>query len=1752
MENTKKTFIAGLNTDDSNFAHTGQDNLDALNARVISSSEGKSGSLSNVNGTTKIPNNQSFSSDTKVIGSYEDPTTNNIFYFLINSATSSSAIYCYKPKLETIYKVLSDSNLESSYNLNFNKDKPITGIAYIDDILYWTGVEDREPFRINVERGIYTNNSLYITTESPYVQPIQKSVVTLIRKPPMLPLKTTVQEDSTRDTSFLKSRSHTFAYRYVYKDGETSVFSPTSHHYPNQDMDNLNHKTSKKIKVDFPLYEADSNGISQDVHKIQFAVKFDKDTSYFIWKEFDSVSHVNEFSGQKASTEGVITANFYNDVLGFSIDDANSVKLYDTVPYEAEALSIARNRLFLGNIKEGRLNPLQIDSSDISLEIINQNFSNSFSQYDRTRGGKVGFAHSSAYQIGIAFYDFAGRTGGVLTDDSLKVITPERGVYLSTYNSSIKFTLNDSLKNKIPDWAEYYAIVRTKNLTKDFTISNLSDKIRYYTSDSTSSFTVNVEKNYPTNDENDEKGISGSPNGTFSDAELVTFSAEHEGVAIGLGDLVSYKQGYSYQEGDRIKLITDDGVLEAAITGQEGKYVKTNLYNLNKPEYFNSNSLSNVDYSIVYEIYSPHKIQPNEFYYECFNGRIIRDGSTAVFSNLTGNLIGDVYLRSLEADTSSIENFFFEGESSTKNDQDNEIKGEIKYIDFPIFYGEGNNDMACNTGSNNGTHNLDLRYDIKISSTGTPDKFKWRKRTRTEIGVNEPYSSEISITGSAQTLDNGVQVTFSSTTGHTVDDRWVVNAKIADNSAMDEETRRAYGIFSSPPNGSILVGSDVRLYFREYKNNTSNPFDSHVENNWEINFNEVNQTYPNIEELFWETDFGTDTITQAQGGSDNFAFRRGTIDNSNGGMVCLNILDGATGAGTTVSNSDGTSIHMIYEGVLRQNGDWGRTVRSKNNITVDVADEFSYAAESMNPSSDYFLNWIQITGKPNLVPSEVSSQIKTTGIVFSETKIPGSKINGLSKFSALDEKRLDDATGPLRSLKVASKTQSTGSVMLAISENETSGIYLGEQQLQQSSSGGQFLAVSSGVIGTINTLKGSYGTKHPESVAVNEGSAYWFDVKNQTVVKYDSNGLLAIGDVKMKTFFREKSDIINKDSLVNFVIGTYDDYNSEYILSLPQTGETVVVLQEDPYYPNEPIIDITNIGQQPTSKVVSVKILEPWWLVEEMTVIDGVGTLNFTSPYVFTIPSNVVISPSGSTISVANASSGGFSTNSDGDYLAGSGSLTISNVFGDVSRIAIKLTREVQDNTGSITVSNVLTYNNDTANLYGSQTSGNTPIRVTGSTIGEISMFSEKEISLSNGSATIACTSSIPWQLGVSNNNTPNFTECSLGVCSNISSSRIGTSATAIQQSGSTIGYQPGGFNIVIQGITEDIDSIVMDSRPLKKAVISSVNYDDVTSSSLELNSSIVLNRETATEFGFVYSTTDTNPIIGSSGVTKQVISGDITSMSHSITGLSANTTVHVKTYLISNFGTRYSSVTNQSTGSSSNAAPTVVTGLYKEANRFNDYEGIYNGSITSNGGSTAGTNGITQRGFVHSISDTTPTIGESGVTTITAPQTTISSFPYNFQASVGLLAEGATYYWRAYAKNDVGTSYGTVYNYTVEDTSFGIGGFTLVNNSVSGDGGYVQIDVIKSQTTGSASGQVTVVMNVSNMIIESEDVNVAFTNTQTTDSVQVYVPGNFLGGSRTIDFKVNNFSGIANATGKSIPVSIIGSVSQPSSNNFQ
>lgn len=58
-------------------------------------------------------------------------------------------------------------------------------------------------------------------------------------------------------------------------------------------------------------------------------------------------------------------------------------------------------------------------------------------------------------------------------------------------------------------------------------------------------------------------------------------------------------------------------------------------------------------------------------------------------------------------------------------------------------------------------------YRVKIDGTGTPDTFTW-----SDDGGSTWEATGVAITGSAQTLSNGVTVTFAATTGHTADDYW--------------------------------------------------------------------------------------------------------------------------------------------------------------------------------------------------------------------------------------------------------------------------------------------------------------------------------------------------------------------------------------------------------------------------------------------------------------------------------------------------------------------------------------------------------------------------------------------------------------------------------------------------------------------------------------------------------------------------------------------------------------------------------------------------------------------------------------------------------------------------------------------------------------------------------------------------------------------------------------------------------------------
>lgn len=84
------------------------------------------------------------------------------------------------------------------------------------------------------------------------------------------------------------------------------------------------------------------------------------------------------------------------------------------------------------------------------------------------------------------------------------------------------------------------------------------------------------------------------------------------------------------------------------------------------------------------------------------------------------------------------------------------------------FQGGTLNDMTSQ-GTYVGTVKTDIL--VEIDAADTPDTFKWSK----DGGATWEVET-VAVTGSAQTLENGITITFAATTGHAIGDQWLFGA----------------------------------------------------------------------------------------------------------------------------------------------------------------------------------------------------------------------------------------------------------------------------------------------------------------------------------------------------------------------------------------------------------------------------------------------------------------------------------------------------------------------------------------------------------------------------------------------------------------------------------------------------------------------------------------------------------------------------------------------------------------------------------------------------------------------------------------------------------------------------------------------------------------------------------------------------------------------------------------------------------------
>ena len=177
----------------------------------------------------------------------------------------------------------------------------------------------------------------------------------------------------------------------------------------------------------------------------------------------------------------------------------------------------------------------------------------------------------------------------------------------------------------------------------------------------------------------------------------------------------------------------------------------------------------------------------------------------------------------------------------------------------------------------------------------------------------------------------------------------------------------------------------------------------------------------------------------------------------------------------------------------------------------------------------------------------------------------------------------------------------------------------------------------------------------------------------------------------------------------------------------------------------------------------------------------------------------------------------------------------------------------------------------------------------------------------------------------------------------------------------------------------------------------------DITSVSATTSGSVAADGGAAvTDRGICWSATNQTPTTADGNVANGTGLGSFTS---SLGGLSPGTTYYVSTYATNSVGIGYSSA---STFKTLALTPTLTT---TDVTSITNTTASSGGNITSDGGAT-----ITARGVCWSTNQN-PTIADY--------KTTGGTGIGSFSSAITNLTPGATYYFRAYATNSVGTTYG-------------------------------------------------------------------------------------------------------------------------------
>lgn len=444
-----RTLVSGImNKDlDERLVPNGQ-YRDAQNVTIGTSEEAGIGAVANELGNTQVSGlqaaartfsgNNAFSlAGSKTIGSISVPAEFLIFWFV--KATTGSIIASYNAQTGLTSVVAMDTRVGASNVLNFSIDYLITGVNYINGLLFWT--DNLNPPRRVDTKAFYAYNNF--TEES----------INVIVKPPLSAPTLGLRIDSNASNN-IKDKFLYFAYRYKYFNNEYSSFSPFSVVGFEPDTFTFDYGTgvNKSMQNKYNLVDISFSIGGSNIKEIQLLFKDAASTNVNVIENLVREDLVlNNIQGVTVSGTTATYSGFANNKVYGVLPSNQLTRLFDNVPLKAKAQELIGSRIIYGNYTQF-YNIVDVSGKKIipnySVSVINE------SKLSPTYivNSPVKTLHSDRdYEVGICYMDDYGRMSTVLTSTT-------NTASISSLNSDTRNYLKLTIKNEAPAFATKYRV----------------------------------------------------------------------------------------------------------------------------------------------------------------------------------------------------------------------------------------------------------------------------------------------------------------------------------------------------------------------------------------------------------------------------------------------------------------------------------------------------------------------------------------------------------------------------------------------------------------------------------------------------------------------------------------------------------------------------------------------------------------------------------------------------------------------------------------------------------------------------------------------------------------------------------------------------------------------------------------------------------------------------------------------------------------------------------------------------------------------------------------------------------------------------------------------------------------------------------------------------------------------------------------------------------------------------------------------